>query len=309
MGTSVYIGNASKDLICAPRPPSPPVTRVGSKESDLHKLEYGIPSSHTINTITLMLYLLAYGAGWTAYSSTLGEPPLQGSWLLAAAGLAAVWSTKIIFGETPVPHPRAACLTHPLRASGRLFLGMHSPIDLVTGFLVSACLTGAWIVGDAALEHAFHRHWAGEHTPPPSLLLPPFAADHGHLLRPVGPRQVRCSPSPPPSPACMPTPGPSTPPRPTGSLSTFAPPASAWCWARGSRPKLPSRTLPPPAVGRGSWSRWMSARPTALGGPLSAWWPVRIARPAPLSLSLPLSLTRACTRRSHALPARGALGL
>ena len=43
-----------QDAISAPRPPSPPVRRFTATNSEKDfALEYGLPSSHTINTICL----------------------------------------------------------------------------------------------------------------------------------------------------------------------------------------------------------------------------------------------------------------
>ncbi|KAE9590762.1 putative phosphatidate phosphatase [Lupinus albus] len=54
-----YIGNCIKDVVSAPRPPSPPVRRVtATKDEEDNALEYGLPSSHTLNTVCLSGYLL-----------------------------------------------------------------------------------------------------------------------------------------------------------------------------------------------------------------------------------------------------------
>jgi sphingosine-1-phosphate phosphatase 1 len=79
MAMCVYVGNALKDLVCAPRPdwavpPPPPaaaaaaaaaapdpstssgvVRHVGHYEGEQ---EYGLPSTHTINTLCMVVYLI-----------------------------------------------------------------------------------------------------------------------------------------------------------------------------------------------------------------------------------------------------------
>ncbi|RCV26292.1 hypothetical protein SETIT_5G233600v2 [Setaria italica] len=54
-----YLGNSVKDMISAPRPCSPPVRRVTATE-DENAMEYGLPSSHALNIVCLMGYLLHY---------------------------------------------------------------------------------------------------------------------------------------------------------------------------------------------------------------------------------------------------------
>lgn len=59
----------AKDLVCTPRPYSPPVVRLGespdptdeilaeSTAMSTHAHEYGFPSSHSTNTLTIALFL------------------------------------------------------------------------------------------------------------------------------------------------------------------------------------------------------------------------------------------------------------
>uniref|UniRef100_A0A5B7BB69 Putative lipid phosphate phosphatase delta n=1 Tax=Davidia involucrata TaxID=16924 RepID=A0A5B7BB69_DAVIN len=52
-----YLGNCIKDVVSAPRPSSPPVRRVtATKDEKENALEYGLPSSHTLNTVCLSGY-------------------------------------------------------------------------------------------------------------------------------------------------------------------------------------------------------------------------------------------------------------
>lgn len=52
-----YLGNCIKDLISAPRPSSPPVRRVtATRDEKENAMEYGLPSSHTLNTVCLSGY-------------------------------------------------------------------------------------------------------------------------------------------------------------------------------------------------------------------------------------------------------------
>jgi len=52
-----YLGNSVKDIVSAPRPCSPPVRRVTATEDEKENaMEYGLPSSHALNTVCLMGY-------------------------------------------------------------------------------------------------------------------------------------------------------------------------------------------------------------------------------------------------------------
>jgi len=50
-----------QDVVSAPRPASPPVKRItATKDEEENALEYGLPSSHTLNTVCLSGYLLFF---------------------------------------------------------------------------------------------------------------------------------------------------------------------------------------------------------------------------------------------------------
>ncbi|XP_042447905.1 lipid phosphate phosphatase delta-like [Zingiber officinale] len=56
-----YIGNSIKDLVSAPRPSCPPVRRViAIADEKENAMEYGLPSSHCLNTVCLLGYLVFY---------------------------------------------------------------------------------------------------------------------------------------------------------------------------------------------------------------------------------------------------------
>jgi hypothetical protein len=92
----IYISSFAKDLVCTPRPYSPPVVRLSKISSSpcpvgahgpgmsTHHHEYGFPSSHSTNSVSIALFLGgwlyeareqvgAFGLvfGWTSMS----EPP------------------------------------------------------------------------------------------------------------------------------------------------------------------------------------------------------------------------------------------
>ena len=165
MAMTIYVGNAIKDTVCAPRPApgtsgtaphgGPHTVRVLKTQSEGvdaedndHEQEYGLPSTHTIQTLCLSFYLLHWcnhnqsslsilqmdagqpGGGsndptfrWlfdSLFSSAAGGGGAHGGVQLAFL-LAVGWSLFIVWG--------------------RLYLGMHSPVDIGAGAVVAAaCL-------------------------------------------------------------------------------------------------------------------------------------------------------------------------
>lgn len=113
----VYTSSAIKDLFCVPRPYSPPVTRltVGT-----HHLEYGFPSTHSTNSVSIALYIYLWvrkireAASMDATGSTLFD-----SWL---------WEAGLLFYATSVVY-------------GRIYAGMHSIIDCIAGSALGATIT------------------------------------------------------------------------------------------------------------------------------------------------------------------------
>lgn len=97
----MYLGQCAKDVIRWPRPSSPPVVKVEM----FYNSEYSMPSTHAMSgtAIPLELFLLTYGR-WE-YPFTMGLV-LAFSWCLLV------------------------CLS-------RIYMGMHSILDVIAGFLFS----------------------------------------------------------------------------------------------------------------------------------------------------------------------------
>ncbi|CAL5194392.1 unnamed protein product [Lathyrus oleraceus] len=120
-----YIGNCIKDVVSAPRPASPPVRRVTStKDEEENALEYGLPSSHTLNTVCLSGYLLHY---------VLTHAQIQGAYVN-------------YYGVS------LACLFVALVGLGRIYLGMHSLIDVVAGLFIGLGILGLWLTVDEYID-------------------------------------------------------------------------------------------------------------------------------------------------------------
>ncbi|KAL9373840.1 hypothetical protein Peur_033460 [Populus x canadensis] len=113
-----YAGNCIKDVVSAPRPSCPPVKRMtATKDEEENALEYGLPSSHTLNTICLSGYLLHYVLSYTQNQDAS----------LKFAGFA-------IF-----------CLIVCLTGLGRIYLGMHSVIDITAGLAIGFAILAFWL--------------------------------------------------------------------------------------------------------------------------------------------------------------------
>lgn len=126
MALCIWVGNSIKDIVCAPRPPCPPVRRLTATEGEREgSLEFGLPSSHTINTICLSLYILA----------DVNEKGLTRAWgPLHAHALSA---TVLVFVAAIV--------------FGRLYLGMHSAIDVAAGAVIGALVPLLWRLVEGAV--------------------------------------------------------------------------------------------------------------------------------------------------------------
>jgi len=108
----IYVGNWLKDYLCLPRPPCPPVIQL----NHLGRLEFGFPSTHGVIAICLPLYIL--------FSFVTVEFDFIFVLLLFL-------SLFYMF----------------LIAYSRLYLGMHSPVDIIGGLLIGILmLVGGWII-------------------------------------------------------------------------------------------------------------------------------------------------------------------
>ncbi|XVE75775.1 hypothetical protein DITRI_Ditri12bG0119700 [Diplodiscus trichospermus] len=113
-----YLGHCIKDVVSAPRPSCPPVRRItATKDEEDNALEYGLPSSHTLNTVCLSGYLLYYVLSCAQIEDACVK--------LAAVSL--------------------ACLLVGLIGFGRIYLGMHSLIDIIGGLAIGLVILAMWL--------------------------------------------------------------------------------------------------------------------------------------------------------------------
>ncbi|KAK4404986.1 Lipid phosphate phosphatase delta [Sesamum angolense] len=138
-----YTGNCIKDVVSAPRPSCPPVRRVtATKDEEDNAMEYGLPSSHTLNTVCLsgipctrasedicsLLSIYFYLKGAVQYLL---------HYVLAYTGNNVAFAE--IIGFTMVS------LVVGLIGLGRIYLGMHSLIDIISGLALGLGILTIWL--------------------------------------------------------------------------------------------------------------------------------------------------------------------
>ncbi|TKA33757.1 hypothetical protein B0A50_00593 [Salinomyces thailandicus] len=113
LAMGVYFSGFVKDMVCLPRPLSPPLQRITMSGSAA--LEYGFPSTHTTNAVSVALYCLD-----RLHNARDGYDAL--TYKLLCAG----------------------CLWYLFSISlGRMYCGMHGFFDVVFGAVLGAVI--AWI--------------------------------------------------------------------------------------------------------------------------------------------------------------------
>ncbi|GMK56246.1 hypothetical protein CspeluHIS016_0300860 [Cutaneotrichosporon spelunceum] len=115
VGIGIYLSCVVKDIVCTPRPFSPPVTRLSVST---HHREYGFPSSHSTNSISIALFL---GQWLWEQRELAGSPAVVIGWI----GLAAYFLSV---------------------AGGRIYTGMHSIPDVIGGTLLGTICWVIWVV-------------------------------------------------------------------------------------------------------------------------------------------------------------------
>ncbi|KAH9961635.1 hypothetical protein BGW80DRAFT_1210922 [Lactifluus volemus] len=100
----VYLSSFLKDMVCSPRPYAPPVTRLTIGN---HHLEYGFPSTHSTNSMSMALF----------FGTHVHDLYRAGSLSTAAF---ATWITALVVYVLSI-------------VGGRLYTGMHGFMDCTVG--------------------------------------------------------------------------------------------------------------------------------------------------------------------------------
>ncbi|KAL7009327.1 Long-chain base-1-phosphate phosphatase [Cystobasidiomycetes sp. EMM_F5] len=121
LSAGVYLASVFKDLFCVPRPYTPPVERLSISS---HGLEYGFPSTHSTNAVSISL--------------------LFANVFLRAYPNAPAWATGAVL---------CLCGAYAISVvTGRLYCGMHSLMDCVAGSLLGTAIFVAYIRLEPLLE-------------------------------------------------------------------------------------------------------------------------------------------------------------
>eukprot|EP01100_Stratorugosa_tubuloviscum_P011518 TRINITY_DN514_c2_g1_i2.p1 TRINITY_DN514_c2_g1~~TRINITY_DN514_c2_g1_i2.p1 ORF type:complete len:423 (+),score=99.03 TRINITY_DN514_c2_g1_i2:95-1363(+) len=127
LGFSLTVGNILKNLFQSPRPPSPPI-QILSKEFD-----WGFPSTHSINSITIPFYCFYYIHEHQLFD--LHTNPMK-SFLVFI--LLVMWSTIIMLS--------------------RIYLGVHSLFDIIGGIIVAIPILIITIIVDDTVVYLAKYH-------------------------------------------------------------------------------------------------------------------------------------------------------
>lgn len=111
LASGVFFSGFMKDLLCLPRPLSPPLQRITMSGSAA--LEYGFPSTHSTNAVSVAVYALFA----LNHPSSTVTPTTK----LLLEALAYSYATSIVIG--------------------RVYCGMHGFLDVVVGSLLGAGLS------------------------------------------------------------------------------------------------------------------------------------------------------------------------
>ncbi len=122
LASGVFVSGFIKDLLCLPRPLSPPLTRITMSGSVA--LEYGFPSTHATNAVSIATYALIM----LRSPASNVNPTLR----LCLEALAYCYAASIVFG--------------------RIYCGMHGFLDVLIGSLLGALLSIIQCVYGAAID-------------------------------------------------------------------------------------------------------------------------------------------------------------
>lgn len=155
LALGVYVTSFVKDLMCSPRPYAPPVTRfvVGN-----HHLEYGLPSTHSTNSVSiaLMFFSIMRKSYNTPLSSIL--PGASAADLIRNA-------TEVATAAMPqVQQPAVSPFAYYTLSSilviyvfsvvyGRLYTGMHSFTDVGAGVIMGVLVYVLEAVCDRSVDN------------------------------------------------------------------------------------------------------------------------------------------------------------
>ncbi|KAF9237776.1 phosphatidic acid phosphatase type 2/haloperoxidase [Melanogaster broomeanus] len=144
LASGVYFSSFIKDLVCSPRPFAPPVNRLTIGN---HHLEYGFPSTHSTNSVSMALFIFSQVHRAYSEDSSISD---VGYWI--SCTVLAIYAISIVFG--------------------RLYTGMHSFTDCGVGVALGAAIWAAYVMMSDQLERWLDSgSWSVPLTLVPACLL------------------------------------------------------------------------------------------------------------------------------------------
>ena len=126
LAAGVYFSGFVKDLLCLPRPLSPPLQRITMSGSAA--LEYGFPSTHSTNAVSVAFYCI--------YMLNQDSENLSHNVKLALQGFAYFYASSLVLG--------------------RLYCGMHGFLDVIWGSILGAGLAAVQCIYGQQYDDWFH---------------------------------------------------------------------------------------------------------------------------------------------------------
>ncbi len=117
MALAFYVAGFLKNALCLPRPPCPPITPLQ------HCQDWGLPSHHAVLNVNIPWYIWFY--------ASLNYSLSPASYMAIFVAVSA-WSFCIMFS--------------------RMYLGVHSPADILTGGIIGCLLLALWLQVDDAVD-------------------------------------------------------------------------------------------------------------------------------------------------------------
>ncbi|KAF8552134.1 hypothetical protein OG21DRAFT_1511846 [Imleria badia] len=124
LASGVYFSSFIKDLVCSPRPFAPPVNRL---TIGTHHLEYGFPSTHSTNSVSMALFI--FGQVHSAYSD---YSAISSTTYWISCGILVLYVITIVFG--------------------RIYTGMHSFTDCGMGVALGVAIWAAYVITSNTME-------------------------------------------------------------------------------------------------------------------------------------------------------------
>lgn len=122
LASGVFFSGFIKDLLCLPRPLSPPLQRISHSASAA--LEYGFPSTHSTNAVSVAICAI--------YTIYFAQDPLPPVWSILLQAAFCFYAVSIVIG--------------------RLYCGMHGYFDVIVGSILGGIIAAFQLTYGDALD-------------------------------------------------------------------------------------------------------------------------------------------------------------